>query len=232
MNIIIKTIMTFIAFSSFIFSQSASVDKGEWLLLGATSDINIPQSFSPDCYIFTYKNDHWERYNPKDQDISKIKTGIGFWMYSRSTCLFDTISKPLDPASKNRFTTLTTNSQITMLDTMNNLEWVNGAPGCKPTLYKSQEKAFIESRAYCESLDYANHKDWKVPLATQAKTFLVDMDKAGLVPYYTSKSCPRLMGLNESKDKIQGVRTHNYPPIGLIHDFPNSNAGIRCVRSR
>lgn len=225
-----KKLIMFIFISSFIFSQSATVDKGKWKLLGAVSDIDITKSFSEDCYIYAYKNGAWEKYNPTTKDITNITVGKGFWLHTRSVCNFDTDSTPDNAKPKNRFTSLQANSQITMLDNTTGLEWVNGYPGCKPTLYKTELTAFNESKAYCEALDYASKTDWELPFATEAKTFLVEMNNLGLTPYYTNKACPRLIGLNPTRDTIQGVNTHNTSPIGLIHDFPNSNAGIRCVR--
>ncbi len=147
----------------------------------------------------------------------------------------DTNTQTMDdtttPVATSRFTPMTMNNQIVMHDTTSNLEWVNGPGGCHPmVLGKTAATAFGESEAHCAALDYASHTDWRVPTIVEIQTFTVEMQSAGITPFYQNPACPRVVGYNDDNTTIQNTNTHNTPPIGTITDWRELNAGVRCVR--
>jgi len=130
-----------------------------------------------------------------------------------------------------RFAPMTMNSETVMQDTTSNLEWVNSAPGCHPmTPGKDAATAMNEAINHCVALNFASHTDWRLPTITEVQDFTVEMQNAGIIPYYQNPACPRLVGFNADKTAIQNTNTHNTPPIGTITDWGNLNAGVRCVR--
>lgn len=222
----IKVIMAVILMSS-IFSQTKIIQKDKWVLLGAVDDINLETSLTGSCSIYLYNNKKWFIYNSQKKDFTTVQKGIGFWATSSSTCNLDTKQK----INKIRFVNKTINNQTILIDNTNNIEWVNSAPGCNPTHIALQTEAYDTSKKYCENLSFASYSDWRLPSISEAKTFIVDTEKAGIVPYYQNIGCPRLIGFNADKTKVQTATTHNLQPSGIIKDWEGLNAGIRCVRN-
>ena len=223
----IKVIMAVILMSS-IFSQSKTIQKDKWVLLGAVDNINVETSLTGSCSIYLYNNEQWKLYSPQKKEFTTIQKGQGFWITSSSTCNLNT-DGTMNTA---RFVDKTINNQTVLIDSANNIEWVNSAPGCKPTVIKLQTEAYDTSKKYCEDLSFASYSDWRLPSINEVKTFLVDTEKAGIVPHYQNKGCPRLIGFNADKTKVQTATTHNLKPSGRIKDWEGLNAGIRCVRQK
>jgi hypothetical protein len=133
--------------------------------------------------------------------------------------------------NQTRFAAMTMNNQIVMQDTTTNLEWANGAGGCHPMAPGiTAMDAFNETVEHCEMMDFSTHTDWRVPTIEEIQTFTVQMQNAGLIPFYQNPACPRVVGYNEDNTTIQNTNTHNTPPIGTITDWTEQNAGVRCVR--
>ncbi len=98
-----------------------------------------------------------------------------------------------EPTATSRFAPMTMNRQILMRDTTNDLEWVNGPGGCHPMVPgKTSITAFNEAEMHCAARDYASHTDWRVPTITEIQIFTVEMQNAGITPFYQNPACPRL----------------------------------------
>jgi len=135
--------------------------------------------------------------------------------------------------STSRFVPMTMNNNVIMQDMTTNLEWVNGSGGCHPmTSGKTSQEAFTEAEGHCDALTFAGHTDWRVPTIGEIQTFTVDMDMAGITPFYQNPSCPRVVGYDDTNTTLKNTNTHNTPPIGMISDWATLNAGVRCVRMR
>ncbi len=139
----------------------------------------------------------------------------------------------------NRFTTKSLRDEVTLIDKITQLEWVNGSKfkkfdGCKGFPKKpTNTEIFIREEVlkHCEALNFAGHDDWRVPTARENQQFLIATQSANITPYYTIKACPRVIGTQG--DKIVTANTHNTKPIGEINSWvKGTNGGIRCVRNR
>ena len=137
----------------------------------------------------------------------------------------------------NRFKSINLNDEITITDTKNKLEWVNGSEfkefdGCKGFPKKpTNTQTFIKKSIleHCENLTFAGHSDWRVPTASENQHFIISTKSANITPYYTIKACPRVIGTRN--DKVVTINTHNTKPLGEINTWVNgTNGGVRCVR--
>ncbi len=129
-----------------------------------------------------------------------------------------------------------------MRDSTTNLEWVNGltenrnkaVTGCNPMPSGlSNDGVIMEAEHFCENLVFGTHSDWRVPTTAEIKKYTVDIDAAGIVPFYQNPSCPRVVGIdiNGGVKTPSTVNTHNTNPIGDINAWSSKNAGARCVRA-
>jgi len=161
--------------------------------------------------------------------IAMIMIGCG----SSSTTTNDSPDTKQDNLNKQtRFVSMTINNDIVMQDTQTKLEWANGPAGCNPmTPGKSAIEAFNISENHCSMMSFASHEDWRVPTIGEIQKFTVDMNTSGLKPYYQNPACPRVVGYNDDNTTLQNTNTHNTPPIGIVTDWTNLNAGVRCVRN-
>ena len=225
----IKIMLLITILSTLAFPQTAELKEDDWMLIGAVDDINFVNSLSGSCFVFAYnaQSGKWNKYNSDIQDLTSIEKGKGFWLTSKNTCTFNTDS---NPNVDTRFISKTIQNNTLLYDSANKIEWVNGSPGCKPTLINSQSEAFNTSKEYCANLSFASFTDWRLPTVKEAQEFIVETEKANILPYYESKGCPRLIGYNGDKTKVQTATTHNLQPSGSINDWTGGNAGIRCVR--
>jgi len=67
---------------------------------------------------------------------------------------------------------------------------------------KTAMVAFHEVETHCAALDYASHTDWRVPTVTEIQTFTVQMQTAGITPFYQNPACPRVVGYNDDNTTI------------------------------
>jgi len=135
-----------------------------------------------------------------------------------------------------RFIELTMQNQDIVRDETTQLEWINGSQmmgidhGCLPFMPGMSEMS-VNANAlnHCEGIMFGGHDDWRVPSIDEIQMFTVDMQSENMIPFYANPACPRMVGLSEM-NLIETINTHNTTPIGEIHTWEESNAGIRCVR--
>lgn len=141
-----------------------------------------------------------------------------------------------------RFKPVIVDEEIVIQDSQTGLEWVNGlspnsnkgVTGCNPMPSGlSTDGVIMEAENFCENLSFGTHNDWRVPTTAEIKKYTVDIDAAGIIPFYQNPSCPRVVGIdiNGAVKTPSTVNTHNTNPVGGVNAWASKNAGARCVRA-
>ena len=148
-------------------------------------------------------------------------------------CVRDGVNQPL---AQPRFTVTKAAAADgggrTLIDTQNNLEWINQAsldsrgdgcisPGAVGPIRPDSDtgSAVLDATARCNTQNYAGHTDWRAPTATELATVIRDVDAAdGIALRYLVAACPA----NVSTSNI--VRTENANPNATTA-FPNAGTG-------
>lgn len=218
---------------SHLYSQSISVSADNWDLLGTSKSIDLDTSLSGNCMVYVWDRDHWQVYDSSGaKDVKTINKNAGFFAISKDSCkitLGETSGDEPSGAIK-RFESITKNSQTVLKDTTTKLEWINSAPGCLPLSGGMEAVDVISTGAkHCGDMNFGGNLDWRVATTSEVKTFLEEVDKENITPFYKNPGCPRLIGFDGNS--VSTVNTHNNPPIGKVNPWTKLNAGIRCVRS-
>jgi PBP1b-binding outer membrane lipoprotein LpoB len=135
-----------------------------------------------------------------------------------------------------RFSTISISGDTIRIDGTTNLQWI----GSKGDGYKSTAAATTEvediatATAYCDTVTFANYKDWRVASSSEVSAFVKAMESEKLTPYYADTSAVRLIGVDTNASKA--INTHNTSPTGNISTWTTLLASsttsyvTKCVR--
>ena len=131
-------------------------------------------------------------------------------------------------------TTSHESNDSTITNTTTKLEWINGPDtSCQPLPANIDTERIIPiAKDRCAGSTFAGHSDWRVPLASEQQSFIQDMNKSGVTPFYSHPACSKVIGLSADKQTVQEINTHNTVPVGAINAWASHATGLRCVRDK
>jgi hypothetical protein len=101
-------------------------------------------------------------------------------------------------------------------------------------IHVGKAEELLKSKDFCENLDYAGYKDWKMPTSSQLSNFIKKSNKEHMFTGYEAP-CSRLLAKDGNVSKVVYTRfdTNSSHTLGGIDNLEanlTSNVGLRCVR--
>ena len=125
------------------------------------------------------------------------------------------------PASP-RFSSETVGVDEMLVDSINKRSWVNGSHACNINADAAMT-ASMDAVAYCETLEFAGHSDWRAPTSAEIADMIVNADRLEVQLNYRNPNC-QFMAASDGF-----VQTENNSDPGKIVDSA-VNSGTRCMR--
>ena len=143
-------------------------------------------------------------------------------------CAANTSYNDNKSAKAERYTSKKVGGDTLLSDNTTGLTWTNSAQGCKPLMGGTKSETSKAANAFCGSLSFGGHNDWRLPTVSEMQTLEIQTDQHGVALFYKNSICKRVLA-RKSDNSLTSISTTNSSPVGRIvgNKFP---AGTRCVR--
>ncbi|NOQ65040.1 MAG: hypothetical protein GQ582_11070 [Methyloprofundus sp.] len=121
-----------------------------------------------------------------------------------------------------RFSAETVGIDEMLVDNINKRSWVNGSHACVINADAAMT-ASMDAVAYCDSLQFAAHDDWRAATSDEMADMIVNADRLGVQLNYRNPNC-QFMATSDGF-----VQTENNDEPGKFEESA-VNSGTRCMR--